>query len=429
MRIRHITTPEELDAFARDLDWPTPTHFSRAAAAAWTAGLHGAVDPAALCARCESSEALRRLRVDAQASGTGVYSGDEARRRDVSVKLASLLSLVAAGGAPDHWLAAAAGARLYLAQAPLFVDGADGVDAAPLAGLVVADGSRAGDALPPFVPRRAGAACHLWLAPGAVASAPHCDEDHNVLTVLRGRKTVALAPPRSGGVLCAAAPPWAAAPNHGARHLGDAPRIALGAGEALLLPAGWYHAVESEPGTVAVNAWWRPRKDARAGSRVDAAARALRKAGREDPRRDFFDRRALVGLCAARRRRDLGAPASRGDRARARFSRFARCVDGALRAAFGLGAGPPLAGLAALPDGALAAALATAGPRAAAALAALWDRDADACDALLGRLGAEARERAKARLRRGRDAFARASGRRLLRRLAARARRRAARRA
>ena len=302
-----------------------------------------------------------------------------------------------------------------------------GLDAAPLAGLVVADETRAAAALPPFVPRRAGAACHLWLAPGAVASAPHCDEDHNVLTVLRGRKTVALAPPKSGGAACAVAPPWAAAPNHGARHLGDAPRISLGAGEALLLPAGWYHAVESAPGTVAVNAWWRPRKDARAGARVDAAARALRAAGREDPRRDFFDRRALVQLCAARRRRDLGAPASRGDRARARFARFARCVDGALRAAFGLGAGPPLAGLAALPDGALAAALATAGPRAAAALAALWDRDADACDALLGRLGAEARETAKARLRRGRDAFARASGRRLLRRLAARARRRAAR--
>ena len=58
------------------------------------------------------------------------------------------------------------------------------------------------------------------------------------------------------------------------RLLPDATTVTLAPGDALLIPAGWVHAVASAPATVAVNAWWWP---ARAGTGLprDLSPRAV----------------------------------------------------------------------------------------------------------------------------------------------------------
>ena len=138
------------------------------------------------------------------------------------------------------------------------------------------------------------ATLNLWLSPGATSSAPHCDESHNILTVLSGRKTVVLLPPSSGADL-GALPAWSASPHHcqcsseeAARH--PAVTVTVDVGEALLIPAGWYHAVASPAGTVAVNCWWPPALMCR--SQQALAMKAFRK--NQGPQVAFFARRALI---------------------------------------------------------------------------------------------------------------------------------------
>ena len=118
--------------------------------------------------------------------------------------------------------------------------------------------SSKGSPMPPWLAGRA--TLNLWLSPGATSSAPHCGESHNILTVLRGRKTVVLLPPSSGADL-GALPAWSASPHHcqcsseeaATRH-DDCSHCNCWVGEALLIPAGWYHAVSSVAGTAACGA-------------------------------------------------------------------------------------------------------------------------------------------------------------------------------
>ena len=130
------------------------------------------------------------------------------RDGDVSIKLISVLSLLAARGDSKHEAREATdGAEYYLAQAPLYAITSEGKETRHALADLVLSSNRS-----PMPPWLAGSATlNLWLSPGATSSAPHCDESHNILTVLRGRKTVVLLPPSSGADL-GALPPWSASP-------------------------------------------------------------------------------------------------------------------------------------------------------------------------------------------------------------------------
>ena len=258
--ILEVSTAAQLETLTQHLKhrkWPEPTKFRNPP---WLAAFADCTSQS-LQHRCSTNETLKTLRVEAQIKASeGDYHGDEDRRRDVAVKLSSILSLLEAQGSEKHWLREATdGAEYYLAQAPLYAITSEGNETRhALADLVL---SSKGSPMPPWL--AGSATLNLWLSPGATSSAPHCDESHNVLTVLRGRKTVVLLPPSSGADL-GALPAWSASPHHCSASSVEMERhpaartVIIGVGEALLIPAGWYHAVSSIPGTVAANCWWRP---------------------------------------------------------------------------------------------------------------------------------------------------------------------------
>jgi len=392
--MREVSTATQLQTLTQHLKhrkWPQPTKFR---SPPWLAAFADCTSQS-LQQRCTTNENLRSLRVEAQVKERdGDYHGDEARRRDVSIKLTSVLSLLAARGDAKHWLREATdGAEYYLAQAPLYAITSEGTETRQaLADLVL---SSKGSPMPPWL--AGSSTLNLWLSPGATSSAPHCDESHNVLTVLSGRKTVLLLPPSSGADL-GALPAWTASPHHcqcssedAARHP-DALTVTVDVGDALLIPAGWYHAVASPAGTVAVNCWWPPALMCQ--SQKALAMKAFRE--NQGPQVAFFARRALI------RRQRSAVNKAAGELRLADLLRASRENPTRWRRR-----------------------LETAPPAACAALYALWTREADgACEPLLEVFASEERGAVLSRLRRGRDRFARAVFRKLCRRLRRRSRRR-----
>ena len=392
--MREVSTATHLQTLTQHLKhrkWPEPTKFRNPP---WLAAFADCTSQS-LQQRCSTNETLKTLRVEAQVKERdGDYHGDEDRRRDVAVKLSTILSLLAARGDSKHWLREATdGAEYYLAQAPLYAITSEGNETRhALADLVL---SSKGSPMPPWL--RGAATLNLWLSPGETSSAPHCDESHNVLTVLSGRKTVLLLPPSSGADL-GALPAWSASPHHCQCSSEDAARhpaactVVVDVGEALLIPAGWFHAVASPAGTVAVNCWWPPSLMCR--SQKALAALAFRKG--QGPQVAFFARRALI------RRQRAAVNKAAGELKLADLLKAAAADLARWRAA-----------------------VARAGPATCAALYALWTREADgACDELLEVFAPEERGAVVSRLRRGRDKFARAVFRKLCRRLRRRSRRR-----
>ena len=219
--------------------------------AAWLDSALGAFEPSLLAAKCAAAPELRELCVDVRSShgGGGVFGDDDP---SLSVRLRSLLSLFGADGCDAHWLRLAAQRELYLAQAPLLCERRTArrrrrrccsshrrrrrARATPLAALLP---SAPLELAPPFVARGfnscGGARVNLWLSPAATRSAPHFDDEPNVLSVARGAKRIWLCRHADGARLFEALPPWDSSPNHVAR---SDPFGSLPPGDALTLRAG-----------------------------------------------------------------------------------------------------------------------------------------------------------------------------------------------
>lgn len=196
---------------------------------------------------------LANVQVEAQVSWNGVFAGDEARRHSVRTRLVNVLS-------DPH---------LYACQAPI---------ATRVKGRWIIKNP----ALERFlkVPWfcSGSATMNAWIGCGATRTTLHFDDYDNVLTVLSGEKAVRL----RAHARVEALPCWCASPNHSHQDLDDADAIRVMAGEAILIPRGWWHQIDSAPATVAVNAWFKlpHRLD------VDYEARALLvKATRNEVRR------------------------------------------------------------------------------------------------------------------------------------------------
>lgn len=240
----------------------------------------------------------------------------------------SLLDCVAAAAPPDAAAAARPPFTAYLAQCPIMAVTPGGGELAPgpLAAL-------AADApLPAALAGRALTQINFWACLEEAHSSCHYDPYHNVLCCVAGAKTVRLLPPTATGTL-AAQPAFHESANHSpvdlaepdlrafprlAAALPDLRSFALGPGDALFIPEGWWHQVESAPGTLAVNHW-------RVGGRgrhlcwrrpTRALLACLLLEGGGGPRRGPRSARgspagALPAGGRATRRRDWAVPATR----------------------------------------------------------------------------------------------------------------------
>lgn len=114
---------------------------------------------------------------------------------------------------------------------------------------------------------------NLWASSGATHSSSHYDPQPNLLCVACGFKQVTLWPPNCAALLSPHSL-TTESPNHSALRVHDRAgfaaadthaqqssrlfRVRLRGGDALLIPQGWWHEVQSDARTIAVNFWMQP---------------------------------------------------------------------------------------------------------------------------------------------------------------------------
>ncbi|KAF8006436.1 hypothetical protein BT93_K0666 [Corymbia citriodora subsp. variegata] len=125
--------------------------------------------------------------------------------------------------------------------------------------------------MPAFLDKGLLASVNLWMNIAEARSSTHYDPHHNLLCIVSGTKKVVLWPP-SASPLLYPMPLYGEASNHSSLTLGKPdftlhPRaeyltnysqeVILKAGDALFIPEGWFHQVDSDNLSVAVNFWWQ----------------------------------------------------------------------------------------------------------------------------------------------------------------------------
>ncbi|KAH9729656.1 JmjC domain-containing protein [Citrus sinensis] len=153
--------------------------------------------------------------------------------------------------------------QLYLAQAPIM--SAENEETVQLETL------KEDIATPAFLETKKLAAINLWMNNAKSKSSAHYDPHHNLLCIVAGCKQVVLWPPAASPMLYPMSV-YGEASNHSsislenpdfsiyprAEHSGEySQKVILHAGDALFIPEGWFHQVDSDDLTIAVNFWWR----------------------------------------------------------------------------------------------------------------------------------------------------------------------------
>ncbi|OVA05385.1 JmjC domain [Macleaya cordata] len=125
--------------------------------------------------------------------------------------------------------------------------------------------------MPKILKTKALTSINLWMNNAKSRSSTHYDPDHNLLCVVAGCKRVVLWPPSAIPSLYPM-PIYSEASNHSSVDLENpdfsthpraknsivySQKVILHAGDALFIPEGWSHQVDSDDLTIAVNFWWR----------------------------------------------------------------------------------------------------------------------------------------------------------------------------
>lgn len=197
--------------------------------------------------------------VEVSVSQNGVVDGSLNAHETIAMTFAQFMQQL-----DSSWRARPSALRYHLAQCPL-------VTLSTLQADVPRPPSTGGVKIP------TSALAHLWLCIGGGRSSLHYDEFDGVLLVVRGRKSITLLPPSASRLVKPRAAHLLSA-NHtrlqdaeldamleaGGEAAAAAGAVCLvaRAGEAVAIPQGWWHRVDSsgEPGeevTLAINWWWR----------------------------------------------------------------------------------------------------------------------------------------------------------------------------
>ncbi|GMN48863.1 hypothetical protein TIFTF001_018030 [Ficus carica] len=153
--------------------------------------------------------------------------------------------------------------QIYLAQVPIMHN--EGEDRVQLEAL------REEICTPSLLEGKVLASVNLWMNSAQARSSTHYDPHHNLLCLVAGRKQVVLWPPSASPMLYPM-PIHGEASNHSSLSLENldfsvyprakclmdySQKVILHAGDALFIPEGWFHQVDSDDLTIAVNFWWR----------------------------------------------------------------------------------------------------------------------------------------------------------------------------
>ncbi|KAJ4763756.1 2-oxoglutarate (2OG) and Fe(II)-dependent oxygenase superfamily protein [Rhynchospora pubera] len=152
--------------------------------------------------------------------------------------------------------------RLYLAQIPIY-----SVERKEHCSLQVL---KEDIQTPAFIANKCISSINFWMNRARSRSSTHYDPHHNILCVVSGQKEVILWPPEACRFLYPM-PIYGEASNHSdvsiedpdlsvharAKHMKEySQKVILNVGDALFIPEGWFHQVDSSDLTVAVNFWW-----------------------------------------------------------------------------------------------------------------------------------------------------------------------------
>ncbi|PON54432.1 JmjC domain containing protein [Parasponia andersonii] len=124
---------------------------------------------------------------------------------------------------------------------------------------------------PLFLEEKVVASVNLWMNSAQARSSTHYDPHHNLLCLVCGCKQVLLWPSSASPMLYPM-PLYGEASNHSLLSLENpdlsvyprakclmeySQKVILHAGDALFIPEGWFHQVDSDDLTIAVNFWWQ----------------------------------------------------------------------------------------------------------------------------------------------------------------------------
>ncbi|CAL5357463.1 unnamed protein product [Camellia sinensis] len=162
--------------------------------------------------------------------------------------------------------------QIYLAQVPIM--NSENEERVQLATL------REDIQMPPFLETKELAAINLWMNNAQSRSSTHYDPHHNLLCII----SVVLWPPSASPYLYPM-PLYGEASNHSAvslenpnlsihtraeRSMEYSQKVILHAGDALFIPEGWFHQVDSDDLTIAINFWWRSNQISGMTEHMDA---------------------------------------------------------------------------------------------------------------------------------------------------------------
>ncbi|OWZ24325.1 hypothetical protein PHMEG_000643 [Phytophthora megakarya] len=195
---------------------------------------------------------------------SGCYSGSEAARQSVELKFGDFVDYYQATFRKQaHWLQTVDDLQFYLAQCPIAVLKPDAT--CTKASLpAVMDGFL----IPTCLQDKPVTQVNLWMAVQPGRTTLHYDAYHNILVVLYGKKTVKLYPPSETEKMYPF-PVHTKSVNHSQVNIAQpdlekherfpeasAQCFEVVAGDALVIPEGWWHQVDSDEFTIAVNYWW-----------------------------------------------------------------------------------------------------------------------------------------------------------------------------
>jgi len=182
------------------------------------------------------------------------FNGSPAEREKIEIKASDFLAgFTAQRQQETHW-SLNAGLRLYLSQCCVISTEDSSLQELPqLASALTV----------PKILQLSHAEvlqANLWMNIQAVTSALHYDGNHNILVLLEGRKEIQLYSPSMTQFL-SPAPASSDFPNYATiagAQLEAVPgtNVTMVAGDALFIPEGWWHKVESSSCSLAVNFWF-----------------------------------------------------------------------------------------------------------------------------------------------------------------------------